>query len=763
MALEWIKDTAEKAAKVVSDAGTSLLKEAQAVEHKLLGSDEKKPAEQSKNDSAQQKKEEQSGKDAEKKAGPAASSSSGLSVDQSALQAAALKAEIKDKHIPEAAPKYDGSILDTISHFASQAKETLTSNATSVLNFISNPVAVSIGAGVSLGEHLVKVAENVYESADKHLKVSKVVGDTAEKIKQEYDKLFDDSSSATKPAAPQQQSLIGASLEFSNPFSGEVARVSSVDESSLPKDLKHWLFNENEKPSDASFSDSLFSFTNDKNEKTEITTLPGHVRVEKRDADGNVKTIVDKSSGKTMVLQGNETVTIENGKEVVKGDGYTVSWDEQGRRHITLDNKKEVIRDGNSVKILDKTGGANLTLSNHVLDSDHGYAFTDKPGEIDRVTREKQEQLKPGDVYVLAIPGAGTRAIFKDATFDVHDNKARLETSDHQIFQLEMKDNQVYLRRDGQLLPINDERLKDLIQAENGKFKIGSLLIDPEKLKVLGPSCHTEHSGGSSTPYELDLHTWRQHVRRPDGHELDVTVNPSTNETKVIDGNTTVQNNNHDSTVSVSTAPDSTDGGAPAQPSIIKIDLDKQTIDTPKLIDTPDKTVIKDTNTVIQNDHTVKFHDGPTVNPDGSVRVDNDTYIDKDLTVHSKDWQSTAAKDNSPVSAATAQVIAVNISSKASSVSGMARSGKVRWTEVAALNSALGDILRVMGAIPADSPAYALLVNSYGQLVEAINVATPKAQVTESAIQQGINDPTAIKAIEQGLSPEESKRRRLAA
>jgi hypothetical protein len=68
-----------------------------------------------------------------------------------------------------------------------------------------------------------------------------------------------------------------------------------------------------------------------------------------------------------------------------------------------------------------------------------------------------------------------------------------------------------------------------------------------------------------------------------------------------------------------------------------------------------------------------------------------------------------------------------------------------------------------MGAIPADHPAYSLLVNSYGLLVEAINVATPKAQVTESAIQKGINDPSAIKALEQGLDSEEMKRKRMAA
>jgi hypothetical protein len=765
MALEWIKDTAEKAAKVVSDAGTSLLKEAQAVEHKLLGSEEKKSSEPNKTDAAQQKKDESAGKDTEKKAGPASSSPSALSADQPALHAAAMRAEMKDKNISQQAiPKYDGSILDTISHFASQAKETLTSSTTSVLNFISNPVAVSIGAGVSLGQHLVKVAENVYESADKHLKVSKVVGETAEKIKDEYSKLFDDSTptSSSKPADTPAMTL--TNLEFSNPFTGEVARVSSVDDSNLPKDLKHWLFNENEKPSDGSFSDSLFSFTNDKNQKTEITALPGHVRVEKRDENGNVKTIVDKSTGKTMVLQGNESVTIENGKEVVKGDGYTVSWDEQGRRHIMLDNNKELIRDGNSVKIIDKTGAANLTLQNHVLDSNHQFGFTDKPSEIERITKEKQAELKAGDVYILAIPGSGTRAIFKDATFDVRDNIARLETNDHQVFQLEMKDNQVFLRRDGQLLPINDEQLKTLIKAEDGKFKIGNLLIDPEKLKVLAPGCHRE-GGDSCSPYELDLRNWHQHVRRPDGHDIGVAVKPGTNETTVTDGNTTYQNNNHDSVVAVTTTPatDATAGGTPAQPSVIKVDLDKQTIDTPKLIDTPDKTVIKDTNTVIEKDHTVKFDDGPTVNPDGSVRVDKDTFIDKDLTVHSKNWESSAARDNGIVSTAAAQGIAVNISNKANSVFGMARSGKVRWTEVAALNSALGDVLRVMGAIPADHPAYSLLVNSYGLLVEAINVATPKAQVTESAIQKGINDPSAIKALEQGLDSEEMKRKRMAA
>lgn len=777
MVFEWVKDTADKAVKAVGDAGSALASEAQNIEHKLLG-DDKKSAEAKSSDSTKpQAQNKDAGKDEKKPetATGASSSSTGLNTDQTALANAALKSVAKDSGVQQqTVPKYDGSVLDTISHYASQAIDTITSSSTvgTVLSYISNPISISINAGVTLGKKLVKVAEDVYETADKDLKIGKIKGEAAEKIRDEYHKLFDDSSSSS---TSRRQS---GSIELTNPYqqSSEVGRVSSVDDTaSLPKDMMHWLFNDNEKPANVASSDNLFNFTNDKKETTDITAVPGHVHIEKTDAEGNVKTIVDKTSGRTMVLQGSERVTIENGKEVVKGDGYTVSWDEEGKRHITLADNREVIRDKDSVKLIDKTGStANLDVKEHFLDSDHHFGFTNSADELSKITEEKRAQLKDGEAYMLAIAGGGTRTIFKDATFDVQNNLARLETKDHEVFQFEMKNNQIFIRKDGHVMPLNDERLSKLIKAEDGKYRIGNLVIDPKQLCLetdavpaavagTGGDAAAAPGGARVSPFRMnfDFRNWRQNLDDTHGHVIAAVVHPDKT-TTITDGKATYTNNDKDATVAITTVPAATDGQVPPKPETIKVDLDKTTIETNKIIDTPQNTTIKDTNTVIDADKTVHFQDGPTVNPDGTVRVDHDTFVDKDMSVHAKDWESSAAsKNRGSITEANAQDVAISISSKANSIFAMARAGKVSWSEVAALNSSLGDVLSLMSSIPPDTAAFALLLNSYGLLVEAINIATPKAQITQFAMDKGISDPTSIQAIGEGANADEVKQAKL--
>lgn len=704
----------------------------------------------------------------------------------------------------------ESSMFDSLSSAFHKTADWITSST--VLHYI-NPIAASIGAGISLGGELVKVAENLYQSEDKKLTVSKINSQEATKLKNDWDKMFD----SDKPSVAAGSAK--GSIEFNDIFESlkkpaeiKVDRVSD-EVASVPtnQDAARWLFGANERLTSA---DYLHQFSNEKKEKTEISTEAGHVHVEKSDANGNVRTIVDKTDNKTVVLRDNESVVIENGKEVIKGNGYKVTWDEQNKRHVTLDNGNELVRDGNNVKM--NLAQDKLEINPHELKNQTaGFSFVDTKDDLAAKTEEIRKTLGEGQTYLLAIKGVGTRTIFQDGTtFDVQQQKARLETANHQVFHFEIKEGQLYVRKDGELLPITSD--KSPIKAVDGKFKIGDLVIDQRELCIktdgdkpgqhrTPDSCKTETSckpepelactvakpsdankettpaadscAPKVSPFNVNLQTGEFSWVGKDGRVWHGSINPD-GSTQINDGSKKYENNATDSKVKVTVeqaaaVPAATDAKVqptqPAKPEVTTIDLATTSIDTAKLVDTVKDTTIKDTNTVIHNDRVVEFKDGPTVNPDGSVRVDRDTFIAKDMHVYSRDWESSAAvssdrnansifgSSKAPLTEAQAQTAAINIAQKASSIHNLAKSGVVRWTEVASLNAALGDVLSMMSSVPAGSAAHAMLMQSYSLIINAINVATPKAQAAESANQMGSENKQVIKAIENGASTSDLK------
>ncbi|MBX9687956.1 MAG: hypothetical protein K2X27_14720, partial [Candidatus Obscuribacterales bacterium] len=663
------------------------------------------------------------------------------------MKNAAMRAELKSRDLPtQPLTNYNGSVLSAISDVVNKAVSTTNSTLTGVLSYMASPLS-GLAAGVKMGAQLVKVAENIYQTADKNLTIDKVVGETAEKLKAEYNKLFDDTESNTN----KTESKVDFSANIYE--SGTTHRVSSVDDtSSLPKGALNWLFDKSEKPEEIAISENLFSSSNEKNEKTEISAVPGHVHLEKKDADGKIKTVVDKSDNRTMVIQGKETVIEENGSRIIKGDGYTVTWDKDNKRHVILDNGQEIIRDGQSVKLIDHNGRTNpFEITPHLFSS-NDYGLTDENSDLEKRTEEIRARLNDGQTYILAIKGAGTRTIFKDgSTIDVQQNHARVETKDGKVFQLEIKDDKLFLREHGKLTPLDDSQ--SAIKVEEGKFKIGDLIIDQRKL-CIETHKHDKQDTDGPPGYKYDWRSGTQFVKN-DEIKPAVEVKVQTDNSTVIkDQEKLIANNNNDSKISITTI-SPTDSTNPApKTDTINIDLKTTTIETPKVIDDPNRTTIKETNTVIENDHTVKFNDGPIIHRDGTVELDRDTYITNDLSVHSRDWSSNAGSTKT-ITESSAQNLASSLSSKALSIYGMAKAGAVRWTEVASLNAALGDVLSLMGSVPAGSPAHAMLQQSYALLVGALSVATPKAQASDKAMEQGFSTAAEINDLQKGRSPEE--------
>ncbi len=723
-----------------------------------------------------------------------------LQVNLQSLQNAALKAEIKNRQPGQnpAIPKYDGSVLDTVSSVLKKTASFLSSNSTvnTVIETLSSPLAglsAGIGAGISLGSKLVRVAEGMYQSEDKKVTVSRVRGEEAAKLADDWDRMFD----SDKPCTGKDV----CSIEVPNIYDSlktqpSTERVSSVDDTSaLSQDLKRWLFDENEK---AKGSDNLFSYKDQKGQRTEITAVPGHVHLETRDENGNLKTIVDKSNNqsknKTMVLHEKESVVIEGDKQVVKGDGYKVSWDDQGKRHIFLDNGNEVVRDGDSVKIIDQSGSNTLEVQKgSLVNPGSGWAFSDSLSSDDlaKRTEEIRKGLEPGQAYLLAIKGRGTRAILNDdehTTFDVNGNKARLEyynkdNNKHQVIHLEKRDDQIFVKKDGNWIPADSK--DSPIKVEDGKFKLGDLVIEtnfcPGKngenqdggIRHFGGGRGADNKpadGGALRPGS----PWGgfvMHKLNNAGQEITATTDGQGN-SKFIEANNTYENNSDNKEVKITTidpaANDSKKPGDSNEPAktvdVMTVDLGTTKIDTPKLVDDTERTVIKDTNTVIEKDRTVKFEDGPIVNPDGSVKVDKHTFIDKDMHVTSHGWESSAASGGrNSISELNAQSIAVNVAGKAQGMQNLVKGSNVSWAEIASLNSALCDVVNLLSSVPVGSPAHAMLLRSYALLVDAINIATPKAQAADCAEKNGLKSEEDTRAVEKGANPDLLKRNRSAA
>lgn len=195
----------------------------------------------------------------------------------------------------------------------------------------------------------------------------------------------------------------------------------------------------------------------------------------------------------------------------------------------------------------------------------------------------------------------------------------------------------------------------------------------------------------------------------------------------------------------------------PAAEPLAVVDVTKAEIRLPATKDRaaivvgPDGIVNEKTGTKIDREGNVRLgHDGPTLHRDGSVTIDRDTHVSSSMKVVSGGWESTAAQYRGPVSEAQAQSIAATVSGKANAAYTKALGSLVRWSEVADLNCALSDVVSMMGLVPPGSPAYGLLMKSYGLIMQALSVAAPKAQAAERAIMAGATEQQQIKRIEMG-------------
>jgi hypothetical protein len=162
-------------------------------------------------------------------------------------------------------------------------------------------------------------------------------------------------------------------------------------------------------------------------------------------------------------------------------------------------------------------------------------------------------------------------------------------------------------------------------------------------------------------------------------------------------------------------------------------------------------------DTIVTANNTVKFDggDGPILNSNGSMKLDEQTFVDSHGHVSSGSWSASAgtSERTSPIETSVATTSS-NAAAAALNVYGRAACGMVTLSDIGALNQSLADISSLMSQLMAQGRGDLMgeLQSACSAVVEAINFATPKAQAAQIAMDHGITSPFIIKEIEDGSS-----------
>ena len=555
------------------------------------------------------------------------------------------------------------------------------------------------------------------------------------------------------------------------------------------------------------------SHTNLDGGKTEITTLPGVVRGTIKDASGNIVSSLDKTNDRTIVAHKGEKLTQENGKTIIEGTGYKVTIDENNKRTIEMTDGTKVISDGKTITaqvgkgITTSTGDGQTTLK---VDTTSLHQITKilSTEDLERVTKELGANLK-GDETTAILINDMQRYIFADGVyidvFKVKDTVEFIANTQEGKFRFRKEDGAVAMYHEGERTILGkDSEAEKKLRILGAHFHCKDKQLEVRNIKTDMNNAITTIASTNPEQRQIDLALLKDRTRinvHPAAIQESLTppasVNPtpspafdslsltSTETLNLVSPNLIAALLTPSSEQKISSpaaiqeavtidvlndgkmtisAPTPSSPSSPAIESIAPIAAPAITIDSktntvviaattnnPEIKVTNEEILNVKTGTRIDREGTVRLGtDGPVIQRDGTVRFDRDTVISRDLHVESKGWQSSTAQQSAPITEAQAQGIAMLASGKASAAYSKAIGAVVRWSHVADLNCALGDLTSMMGLIPPGSPAFALLMRSYGLLMQALSVAAPKAEAMEKAISAGLNNESEIKQFANG-------------
>ncbi len=655
-----------------------------------------------------------------------------------ALSADAQKAEEEKAAVakaakPAAKPLDEGAVVtakNTVSAVMTIAEAVANLDEYKALSSAAVSLTGLFGGSLLVEKGQNKLSELSLVTSDRKLRVEKI-NDTA-KLGDEFSRLF---QNYDKQAGNRTGSLLEVSNIYDELRAGEAKLPQATQSKPVQKDaaVPPEACAARVTQDAAKALEGNYEYIDSRGHKTVVSGEQGNVRVVTTDAEGKVITEISKSSDQTDVIHnGEHGVRKPDGSIEFTGNGFRMVI-KDGRRQIFLNDGRELIRDGAGAQIRDNRTGQHFDLSEHQFKSAclSGLLLTiaRQEDDLEKLTREILRDLKPDQAAMLVIKGHGSRTIFGDGTImDVRpDRTARITTSDGHVFIMDKDGRFLYELADGKTAPLDRDNLPPHIKYKDGRFRIGDMELDPTEMRVIAQRMSVKLSTGEST------YTGHNGVQTIVQTRLDGS-------TQVQDGDTVIDNSGENGKVSVKSLTNPEHD--------LLLDLTTHTIETKLFTDTPESLTVKATGTVIRPSGVIEFGGGPVLFADGSVKVDDRTFIGADCSVRSDCGAEGKASS-----------VANDGAAKAAGVYGKALSGIVRSADVAALSGALGDVVGLIGTVLPGSTAYARLMVSYSQICSAINFATPKAHAAELAISKGIGDETSLKHVEDNTlsaSPEQA-------
>jgi hypothetical protein len=306
------------------------------------------------------------------------------------------------------------------------------------------------------------------------------------------------------------------------------------------------------------------------------------------------------------------------------------------------------------------------------------------------------------------------------------DNSAVIRTDTGEVLLVD-EDRKVYIFENGKFVPLPGGKHGRVNVDEAGTVSIGKLKISDRDITFDGGNINLNDQS-------IKFHNGSKGQRS-------VQLGQQSKGVCVVTTNQTVSAFNE----AVKTIMNA-QSGEPAQQW--SLDLAKKSFESRDVYVGMDETRIKHADgradTIIKADNTVIFEGarGPILHRDGSMRFDEQTYVDSRGNVTSGDWHAATAysgtrtdsnQSNNGIENAAAQT-ASHASSAAMSVYGKASAGVVTMSDIDALSQSLGDVTALISQLSAAGrmDLAAQLQNARGIIIQAINFALPKAQAAQA-------------------------------
>lgn len=593
---------------------------------------------------------------------------------------------------------------------------------------------------------LTQVAIGQWESADKKVCVQKV--DSIEKEKaaiefKDFWNVYDNQNGATENKSQENKSQENKSQENKSQENKSQenklqenkpqAERTSQQSTSQALDFSGDIYN---KDASATKGAQSHEYANSNGEKVNVSTENGAVNFQSS-KDGKVVTQATQTEKNSVLSHNGETANLDRSTNTLSVTSEEMSLLQQpGNREITTKSGLHLVEKGDEIKVYGVDGRFERALTKDSVRIGSAVTMFAAGTDLNAVASQADNSgritvMTANDGSLLASLPGGTKIEVRQ------DHTALIKLADGNVV-LYKADGKTSIFKDGKFVEQEASELGEVAQASARALQQVRLHLSGGKVQFKGG--------------EINLHDrkmeWNDENDEHSSVELGSPAQGVTVKTK--------EQTAH-GTGAVVTAE-----GKAEKP--MTMNIEKHCIDTDEFHLDSKETRIHHfggkKDTIIGVNNSVKFDggDGPVLNPNGSMKLDQQTFVDANGHVSSGGWSASAGTSGKQSGTSVDSSIATtssNAAAAALSVYSRAASGVVTMSDIGMLNQNLSDISSVLSQLMAQGRGDLMgeLQNASAALVEAINFATPKVQAAQTAMDLGITSPFLIKQIEEGRSP----------